>query len=80
MRKHAQPDFVDKYGSHNIWQRQEKFTIRLEIDGQIQSKSVELFYRGFFSEGLKVDKPIDHPSLRRQKHQVNKRKKTLNDG
>lgn len=45
---------------------------------KIQSKSVELFYRGFFSEGLKVDKHIDHPSLRLkktiQKHQVNKRK------
>lgn len=45
---------------------------------KIQSKSVELFFRGFFSEGLKVDKHIDHPSLRLkktiQKHQVNKRK------
>ena len=30
---------------------------------KIQSKSVKLFYRGFFSEGLKEDKHIDHPSL-----------------
>ena len=56
MRKHAQPDFVETYGSHNTWQRQEKSTIRLEIDGQIGSKSVELFLQGFFSEGLKVDR------------------------
>ena len=46
MRKHAQPDFVDKYGSHNIWQRQEKSTIRLQIDGQNSIKVSRTFLQG----------------------------------
>ena len=46
MRKHAQPDFVGKHGSHNIWQRQEKSTIRLEIDGQNSIKVSQTFLQG----------------------------------